>query len=339
VSALPRLSLRLHGGLDARRSVALAVVAERAGLATVWFAENPFQRGVLPAMAACAVATQRVRLGIGVFNPYNRHPTLIAMETGALDELSDGRVVLGVGSGIGARVRAKGLAYDRPIAAVRDTVAIVRPLLRGEEVTYTGKVFSAHGITLEYRPVRAGMPILMAAMGDQALRLCGEVADGLMVSNGCAPGYTQRAVALVRAGAARIGRPAPEAVVQYVPCAVRDDGDAARREARTQVGVMLHHYWHHGDSAPGVRAAHLEHNGIAPDDFARAMGRLAAGEGGADVLDDRFLRAYAIAGTPDECLEQCAAFARAGVTELGLTFLGGEPEADMVRLGRAAGLA
>jgi 5,10-methylenetetrahydromethanopterin reductase len=290
-------------------------------------------------MSACALATHRVRLGIGVFNPYNRHPTLIAMETGALDELSDGRVVLGVGSGIGARVRATGLAYDRPIAAVRDTVAIVRPLLRGEEVTYTGKVFSAHDVKLEYRPPRTDVPILMAAMGDQALRLCGEISDGLMVSNGCAPGYTERAVALVRAGAAKIGRPAPATVVQYVPCTLRDDGDAARREATMQVGTMLNHYWHHGDSAPGVRAAHLEHNGIAPDDFARAMERLAAGERGADVLDDRFLRAYAIAGTADECLEQCAAFARAGVTELGLTFLGAEPEADMAHMGRAAGLA
>jgi len=174
---------------------------------------------------------------------------------------------------------------------------------------------------------------------DQALRLCGEIADGLMVSNGCAPGYTERAVDLVRTAAAKTNRPAPAAVIQYVPCALRDDGDAARREAKTQVGAMLHQYWYHGDSAPGVRAAHLDHNGIAPGEFAQAMERLAAGERGADVLDDRFLRAYAIAGTPDECVDQCAAFARAGVTELGLTFLGAEPEADMARLGRAAGLA
>jgi len=338
VTTLPRLSLRLHGGLDPRDCVPLAVAAERAGLASVWFAENPFQRGVLPALAACAVATRRLGLGIGVFNPYNRHPTLIAMETSALDELSNGRVILGIGSGIGARVRATGLSYDRPIAALRDSVAIVRPMLRGDEVTYTGKVFSAQGVRLEHRPLRPDMPILLAAMGDQALRLCGETADGLMVSNGCAPGYTARALDVVRAGAQAAGRPAPETVIQYVPCTVRDDGDLARREAKGRVGAMLLDYWQHG-SAPAVRAAHLHHTGIPQAEFAEAMQRLGAGESAVTALDDRFLRAYAVAGTVEECLAQCATFAEAGATELGLTFVGGDPGTDIARLGRAAGLS
>jgi 5,10-methylenetetrahydromethanopterin reductase len=125
--------------------------------------------------------------------------------------------------------------------------------------------------------------------------------------------------------------------VQYVPCTLRTDGDAARREAKARVGAMLLDYWRHG-SAPAVRAAHLEHNGIPEDEFVGAIDRLAAGESPVSALDDRFLRAYAIAGTADECLEQCARFARAGVTELGLTFVSAQPEADMLGLGRAAGL-
>ncbi|HKE11780.1 MAG TPA: LLM class flavin-dependent oxidoreductase, partial [Myxococcota bacterium] len=83
-----RVALRLHGGLPAAACVEQARAAERAGFSTVWFAENPFNRGVLPAMTACALATTTIRIGIGVFNPFNRHPTLVAMEMGALDELS-----------------------------------------------------------------------------------------------------------------------------------------------------------------------------------------------------------------------------------------------------------
>ena len=83
---LPKLSVRLHGGIDPRRCIDLAVVADANGFDSVWFAENPFNRGVLPAASACAAATRRLRIGIGVFNPYNRHPTLIAMEIGALEE-------------------------------------------------------------------------------------------------------------------------------------------------------------------------------------------------------------------------------------------------------------
>ena len=135
---LPKLSIRLHGGLDARRCVDLAKTAEANGFHSLWFAENAFNRGVLPAAAACVAATGRVGIGIGVFNPYNRHPTLMAMEIGALDELAQGRARLGIGSGIAAATERMGLSTDRPLAAVRDAFAIVRALLRGEQVAQHG---------------------------------------------------------------------------------------------------------------------------------------------------------------------------------------------------------
>jgi len=129
VARLPSIALRAHGGMPPSACVEHAVAAERAGLSTLWFAENPFTRGVWPAMAACAVATRRLRIGIGVFNPYNRHPSLMAMEMAAFDELSAGRAVLGIGAGIGTKVRKMQLANDRPIAAMRDAMTITRRLL------------------------------------------------------------------------------------------------------------------------------------------------------------------------------------------------------------------
>src|SRR5262249_25409510 len=150
-----------------------ARAAERAGFTTLWFAENPFGRGALPALTACALATERIRLGVGVFNPFNRHPTLIAMEMATLDELSDGRAVVGIGSGI--KVAQMGLPGHRRIAATRDAIHIVRRLLRGELVTYEGAMFSIQNVRLEFPLRRPAMPVFMAAMGDQALRLCGEV--------------------------------------------------------------------------------------------------------------------------------------------------------------------
>src|SRR5215470_12927709 len=139
-----RLALRLHGGLPAAACVEQARAAERAGFSTVWFAENPFNRGVLP-----------------------------------------------------------------PIAAVRDAMQIIRPLLRGEEVDYAGKIFKAEKVRLEFPLRRASMPILMAAVGDQALRLAGELADGLMISNMCPPGYTRRAVGIMAEAAQAAGRSRP----------------------------------------------------------------------------------------------------------------------------------
>jgi len=228
-AALPEIGIRVSGGLAPRLSIRLAQAAEAAGFASVWFAENPFQRGALATAGACAAATRRVRIGIGVVNPFSRHPTLIAMEFAALDELCEGRAVLGIGSGIGAAVRHMGTANDRPVTAVREAIAIVRALLRGATVSHHGKVFRVEGAGLGFPPRRRDLPIFMAAAGERALRACGEIADGLIVSNLTAPRSTERMAAILGEAAARAGRTAPR-IVQYVPCVVRTD--PMRRDRR-----------------------------------------------------------------------------------------------------------
>src|SRR5258706_13763076 len=119
-STLPIIGTRAHGGMTPQACVALAQVAEASHLAALWFAENPFTRGILPAIAACAVATRRIKLGVGVWNPYNRHPTLMAMEIAALDELSDRRVALGIGSGAGGPGGEMGVSSPQPIGRAGD---------------------------------------------------------------------------------------------------------------------------------------------------------------------------------------------------------------------------
>jgi 5,10-methylenetetrahydromethanopterin reductase len=316
-----------------RACIEIAEAVEKNGLAALWFAENAFNRGVLPAVAGAVLATRRIRIGIGVFNPYNRHPTLIAMEIGALDELADGRAALGIGSGIGDRVTRMGLSYDKPIGAVRDAIIIVRGMLRGESVTYDGSVFSVVNVKLEYEPLRPDLPIYMAATGDQALRMCGKNADGLMISNMCPPGYTVRALELLAEGAANAGRPVPRAVIQYVPCVARKDRNEARQVVKATVGEMLSAYWAMGEKWPAVREAMLRGSGIPEVEFASTIDRIRAGEKPADVLDDRFVEAYSIAGNMDDCVAAMARFGKIGVTELVVTFVGGQPTIDMAYLG------
>jgi 5,10-methylenetetrahydromethanopterin reductase len=327
----PSLALRCHGGLTPQQCVEQAVAAERAGFSTVWFAENPFGRGAWPAAAACAVATRSIRIGLGVLNPHQRHPTLMAMEIATFDELAEGRAVLGIGAGRPSRIKKTHAPVDRPIAAVRDAVTITRGLLCGETVTYTGKAFSADGVRLDFTPRRADVPILTAAMGEQALRLCGEIADGVIVSNLVPPAFTRRAVAIIQEAAKRANRQAPREIVQYVPCAVREDGAEARRIAKRSVAAMLMAY---AQSASAATRAAMSESG-RPEDFARAMTRLTRGAPPDDAIDDELLVQYAIAGTPDECLAQCAVYAEAGVTELAIAPIGERGGDDIARLAQA----
>jgi 5,10-methylenetetrahydromethanopterin reductase len=333
------LSVRLHGGIGPRRSVELARSAEASGFASLWFAENPFGRGVLPAAAACAAATGRIGIGIGVLNPHNRHPTLIAMEIGALDELAQGRARLGIGSGIASATERMGLSSDHPLTAMRDAFAIVRGMLAGEEVTYRGNAFSAIGVRLEYRPLRPGLPLLMAARGEQALALCGTIADGLMISNLCPVEFTRHACDVLTTSAQKAGRQPPAQIVQYVACAVRPDRAEAQRLASEAIGEALPAYWSLAQRIPAAKSALLRARDLAEHDFARAVERLRAGGKAVDVLDARWVNAFAIAGTAQDCLAQAQQYFAAGATELALSFSGSQPEADMSYLAGAADLA
>lgn len=307
---LPRLGLRLHGGLAPRRSVELAIAAEAAGFANLWFAENPFQRGILPAAAACAVATRRIGIGAGVFNPYSRHPSLAAMEIAALDELADGRATLGIGSGIGFAVERMGYTYDRPLTTVREAVRIIRALLAGETVDFAGEVFRVKGVRLEFA-ARADLSIYLAARGPRAIDACAELADGMIVSNLCTREFVARAVA--RLGSRRVR------VVQYLPAFVQADRREARRAAKRAIGAMLPGYWRLGARLPDAKAALLAGSGFDDAEIAGAVARLGAGEAAEAVLDERFVDAYALAGDAEDCVAQAAAYAAAGVDELALS--------------------
>jgi 5,10-methylenetetrahydromethanopterin reductase len=297
--------MRLHGGLSPARCVELATAAEATGLSSVWFAENPLERGILPAIAACAAATQRIELGIGVWNPYLRHPAQIAMDVSALDELSAGRVALGIGSGLAAPIQRLGIDNSKPLGALKDCFATVRTLLRGETVD---------GVKLSYT-ARADIPLLMAARGEQALRLCGRIADGLIVSNMCPPGFASHAASAAKA----------KRVVQYVPCSVGPDRAQAIATMKPVLGGLLKTFWGLAQRVPAARTSLITYSGIPETDFATAE------------ADERFLEAFTVTGDADDCRRRVAAYREAGVTDLVLTFVGPQPEQDMAYLLRAVG--
>ncbi|MCG6204228.1 LLM class flavin-dependent oxidoreductase [Rhodopseudomonas sp. HC1] len=326
---LPKLSVRLHGGLTARECVELAEVAETAGFASLWFAENAFARGILPSAAACAVATRRIAIGAGVFNPFSRHPTLMAMEVAALDELSGGRTMLGIGAGIASAVRKLGLDPEKPAPALRDTVVILRKLFAGETVDHPGAQFSARGVKLEH-PTRADLPILVAGRGEITSKMSGELADGVLISNMCSLPFASRTAQRVNAGRSAGGRSGAAHAVQYMPCSVDADEQQAVSRAKFAVAEMLTSFWRLGERVPSARDAILSEGTVSADEYERAVQKLQAG-GSPEQLDARIARAFVLCGTPESCLARAAEYAAAGVTELALTF-SGPTQTDQMRL-------
>ena len=320
---LPRLSVRLHGGMTPRHCVEQAQAAEAAGIDAIWFAENPFARGIMPAAAACALATKTQSIGAGVFNPYGRHPTLIAMEIGALDELSGGRVRLGIGSGLGHAVERMGLQHQaRADDAARGHRHPSRAAARRRGDLSPAPRSTCSGVKLDYR-ARADIPIFMAARGDNAVKACGEIADGMIVSNMCTAGFVAKAVASLHDAARAAGRTAMPGVVQYMPCVPRPDRDEAFRAAKRAVADMLPAYWALGAAAAGRARLRCSTAAACRKRTSQRRSRSSRPARRADTaLDERYVDAFTIAGNADDCRALAAAYAAAGVTELALTFFG-----------------
>ena len=214
----------LGQGLPERTTV-WARAAERAGLGSLWVIEDYFHPGAYTLAAASAAVTGRIAIGLGVVNPYTRHPALVAMETAALAGIAPGRVVLGLGSSNRKWIEAQmAIGFKTPLRGLREGVEIVRRMLDGQRVTYTGEVFSVHDVALETPPA-VRVPILLGVKGPRALALAAEIADGVHCSILASPAHVRR----VRATTA-----AREdfTVIAYVPVAVADDGAQARAWVR-----------------------------------------------------------------------------------------------------------
>ena len=297
------------------RTTGWARAAERARLGSLWVIEDYFHPGAYTLAGAAAAVTERIVIGLGVVNPYTRHPALVAMETAALAGLAPGRVVLGLGSSNRKWIEAQmAIPFKTPLGGLRDGVEIVRRLLGGERVTYTGEVFSVHDVALE-APPPAPVPILLGVKGPRALALAGEIADGVHCSILASPAHVRRVRATASAGRAF-------KVIAYVPVAVADDGAQARAWLRPLLARYLGAL--HGQSIladAGLDAARTQ-------PFRDA---LVAGRSASELVTDDLIATLAIAGTPAECRASLALWADAGLDAVIAVVPGGADLGEQLR--------
>ena len=184
-------------------------------------------RESLTVLTVYAQQTERIRIGTGVVPIYTRTPATMAQTAATIDELSGGRLNLGLGVSHRPVVEGwHGQTIDRPVAEMREYVAIVRAILRGESPP-PGEKWQT-GFHLAGLAPRPELPIYVAALSPAMLRLAGEVADGVVLWL-CNPRYIADVVVPeVTAGLERAGRsPASFDVVAAVPGARTEDPAAA----------------------------------------------------------------------------------------------------------------
>src|SRR5215813_6202130 len=129
------LELLMLGQAPVAQMVGQAKLAEASGYDMLWVADERFYREVYSILAVLAQNTQRVRLGTCVTDPFARHPALTAMAIATLDEISNQRAILGLGAGISG-FGELGLVHKKPPRAIRESIELIRRLLKGEKVDF-----------------------------------------------------------------------------------------------------------------------------------------------------------------------------------------------------------
>ena len=194
----------IDGGADLKE---YAAIAESCGYESLWVTERYFHEETFSLLGFLAAATESVKLGVGVANPFTRNPALLAMGAATLDRVSGGRFLLGLGRSDRWVVQERmGIPYRNPRAALEETVGLVRSLLDGERVTAAERRFRLDSVGLATMPVQPRLPIYLAAIGPMALRLAGAVADGVLLNAYAPPAYIGYAAEEVRNAAREAGR-------------------------------------------------------------------------------------------------------------------------------------
>ncbi len=228
-----------------RGCVELAARAETEwGYDAIWLAETSGPDSAALA-GAIAQATSRVTIGTAIVPVYNRTPAVLAMTAATLAGLSGDRFILGLGTSSHAIMEDwNGVALKRPLAHVRESVAIIRQALAGKKTDFEGEVLRSRGLRLGSVPARP-VPIYLAALRERMLALAGEIGDGLIVNLFPVTALPRmltayRAGAARGAGAARAGRDAAsDEVVCRFQVAVTDDVAAARNLVRMAFAAYL----------------------------------------------------------------------------------------------------
>jgi len=282
--------------------VGLSQLAEAHGYERVWLPET-WGRDAVTTLTSIAHGTTDVGIGSSLVNVYSRSPAVIGQTAATLQEVSDGRLRLGLGPS-GPRVIEgwHGETFERPLRRTRETIDIVKRVLSGETVEYDGDIFQLSGFRLRSEPPEPAPQIDAGGLGPKSVELAGRFADGWHAILCTADGMADRLEDFDRGADLGDRDRASQRVTLSVPCCVLEDGERARDLSRQHVAFYV------GGMGTYYRDA-LARQGYE-DTAETVFEQWNGGEREAAIaaIDDDLLDALAVAGTPEECRDRLDRF-------------------------------
>ena len=290
-------------------------IADELGFDSVWLGES-WGYELFTSMGDLVRATKRIKVGAGIANIFSRTPALIASTAATLDERSGGRIILGLGpSGANVIEHWHGLKFEKPLKRTREYVEIIRMILREEKLVYHGEFFNLErGFKLRFKPLRADLPIYIAAMGPKNVVQSGEIADGILPVYWTGNKWGELRAQLDE-GSQKTGRaPHSTVIAPYLTTVILPENvdDAARAKARLKAAEPLAYYI----ARMGVYYADmLTRNGFGDDVQAVIEANKQGLKSAVAAISPRLLDSTSIIGTPKQMVSRLDAWAEAGVDE------------------------
>src|SRR5213082_3175655 len=206
---MARVAMYLQDKHDIREGMAYAQYAEQRGFEAIWQAESRLVRDAIVPMAAFAAVTSHIKVGSGVLNNWTRNIGLLASTFLTLDDLAPNRMICGIGAWWDPLAKNVGIERRKPLLAMRETVEVLRRLLRLENVSFHGEFHHVTGIELDVvhgRREPRNVPIYIGATQMGMMELAGEIADGVVLNYCVPPVYNHNALKHLEIGAHKAGR-------------------------------------------------------------------------------------------------------------------------------------
>jgi len=302
-----------------------AIQTEEAGLAGGfwvaeayhWFRQYGLEaRGCFATLAAVAAATRTVPIGLGITSPYMRHPTVLASEAAAIDEIAQGRFIAGLGVGkVGVEYLEVDLREQTPVQVHRESVEIMRNVFSGKKFHHRGRQYESQMPPFDRRAagLRTDIPIFIGATGPYMTQLAGEVADGVILPGMTSPDFVRQGFGNLKKGFARAsrapGRDFPVGAVILAACS--RDGQEALEAVRPYVGTYAVNKLRNIKNKEILSTSGLPDS--AWDPFRKAIAN-GTDDNVTHLVDDEMIRAFkVVAGTPEQCRDALQSQVDAGL--------------------------
>jgi F420-dependent oxidoreductase-like protein len=293
---------------DRKAVIRAAQLAEELGYDSIWIPEAwAYEQFQL--LTEIALSTRRIKVATGIANVFSRSAGLLAMSAATLDEISEGRAIIGLGtSGKLVVENFHGAAYEKPLTRLRETIGIMRALWRGERLRpELSSLFDARQFKLEMNPLRPNIPVFVASLQEKAIKEIGAMADGWL------PTFwpyrdLKDGIALIREGATKAGRdPNAIEVAPFVGVVPMDDVAAARAMIKPLVSFYI------GGMGTYYHAMFCRYGFKDTADTVRELYNTGKRREASEAVSDELIDAIAICGPGAHCREQLQEWHRNGV--------------------------